>query len=95
MRHDYHGSRSYEMDEPPIGRTSLALAWILSGAKRRFKSFMLWAAPPSSSTTLLDHGERHFSKLGARPAPKRPRRGDQCPFPTKAPRAENDWRVLP
>ena len=95
MRRDYHGSRTNELDEPGIGQTSLALAWILSGAKRRFRSFLLWAAPPSSSTILLDDGERHFSKLGARPSKRRPGRPDDCPFPKKRLRSNNDWRVLP
>lgn len=95
MRRDYHGSRIYEMDESPVGQTSLALAWILGGTKKRLKRFLMWAAPPSSSTTLLDHGERHFSKLGARPSKQQAVRADDCPFPKKAPRTDNNWRVLP
>ena len=91
MRRDFHGSRIYEMDEAPVGQTSLALAWILSGTRKRLRRFLMWAAPPSSSTTLLHKGERHFSKLGA----QRPVRADDCPFPKKATRTDKDWRVLP
>ena len=95
MRRDFHGSGIYETDDAPVGQASLALAWILNGTRRRLKRFIMWAAPPSSSTTLLHHGERHFSKLGARPSNQPPARADDCPFPKKAPRTDNNWRVLP
>ena len=95
MRRDFHGSGIYESDEAAIGQTSLALAWILSGAKRRLKSFLLWAAPPSSSTTLLNDGDRHFSQLGERASKPRPDRAEDCPFPKSGVQASNDWRVLP
>ena len=92
MRRDYHGSGTYELDEPAISRTSLTIAWILSGAKRRLRRFLLWAAPPSSSRTLLRDGKRSFSKLGAQESTRRPA---DCPFPKELPRPGNDWRVLP
>jgi len=95
MRKDYHASGKYEVDEPAISQTSLALAWILSGAKRRLRSFLLWAAPPSSPTTLLKDGERHFSQLGARSSKQPAVRADECPFPREAPQSNNNWRVLP
>ena len=66
MGRDYHGSRTYDADEPRIGRTNLAFAWALSSAKRRLRNLLLWAAPPSSSRTLLQNGKRSFSELGAR-----------------------------
>jgi hypothetical protein len=95
MRKDYHASGNYEVDEPAISQTGLALAWFLSGAKRRLRSFLLWAAPPSSSATLLNDGERHFSQLGARSSKRPAVRGDESPFPTEAARFNNNWRVLP
>jgi hypothetical protein len=95
MRRDFHGSGIYDLDEPAVGQTSLALAWLLDGTKRRFRRFLMWAAPPSSSETLLRDGERHFSKLGASPSKQPAVRTDDGPFPKKAPRTDNNWRVLP
>jgi hypothetical protein len=95
MGRDYHGSRTYDADEPRIGRTNLAFAWALSSAKRRLRNLLLWAAPPSSSRTLLQNGKRSFSELGARSPKPTPVRADDCPFPKRAPRPNNDWRVLP
>jgi hypothetical protein len=95
MRRDFHGSRTYERDEPAVGQTSLALAWFFSGTRRRLKKFLLWAAPPSSSRTLLNNGERRFSQLGARPSKQHPVRAADCPLPKKPARPSNDWRVLP
>jgi hypothetical protein len=94
MRKDYHASGNYEVDEPAISQTGLALAWVLSGAKRRLRRFLFWAAPPSSAS-LLDDGDRHFSQLGARPSKRPSARADECPFPTEAPQSNNNWRVLP
>jgi hypothetical protein len=94
MRKDYHASGNYELGQPAISQTGLALAWILSGAKRRLKSFLSWAAPPSSSAFLSD-GERHFSQLGSHPSKQPAARADDCPFPAKASLTENNWRVLP
>ena len=95
MRRDYHGSGIYDADDAPVGQASLALAWLVSGTKQRLRRFLMWAAPPSSSTMLLHDGERHFSKLGARPSKQPPARADDCPFPKKAPRTDNNWRILP
>lgn len=94
MRRDYHGSRTYETEET-AGQTSLALAWLLSGTTKSLKRFLMWAAPPSSSTTLLHNGEWHLSKLGAQRPKQPPARADDCPFPKKASRTANNWRVLP
>ena len=96
-RRDYHGSRSYDLEEPAISRASLLLAWIVSGAKRRFRTMLDWVAPPSSSTTLLRDGERGFSLLGSDESSERRARAVDCPFPTGSPRKPNpnDWRLLP
>lgn len=95
MRRDFHGSGIYDLDDAPDGQASMALAWIVDGAKRRFRRFLMWAAPPSSSETLVRDGERHFSKLGAQPSKPAPVRADDGSFPKKANRTDNNWRVLP
>jgi hypothetical protein len=94
MRRDFHGSGIYDLDDAPVGQASLALAWIVDGTKRQFKRFLMWAAPPSGSATLVRGGERNFSKLGAQPS-KEPVRADDCPFPKKTARTDHNWRVLP
>ena len=95
MRRDFHASGIYDLDDAPVGQASMALAWIVDGAKRRFRRFIMWAAPPSSSQTLVRNGEQHFSKLGAQQPKQAPVRAEDCPFPKKANRTDNNWRVLP
>ncbi len=88
-RSEYHNSRSYAVDDAPIGQFELMLAWIVLKAKTILKA----GKRPTSSTVLMADGRRHFSLIGA----KRERRvlPDDCPFPTRPPATANDWRVLP
>jgi hypothetical protein len=76
---DYHGSRSYELDEAIVGLSGMK--WLMNGLRRMFR------APPRrpSSRVLLHDGERHFSLLGTPSLGKPSRRVADCPFPTNTP----------
>ena len=82
---DYHGSRSYGGQEPPVKMLGLTLAWVLNIVRGKLRRVR---AP----VVLLHDGEHNFSLLGA---DSRSGSAD-CPFPIKAEIPDRrDWRVLP
>ena len=91
---DYHGSRPYDSDEPPVGPFNLFRGWTGTIA-RRLRG--LSATRPSSSTVLVANGKRNFTVLGERSSEGMPGNAAACPFPTKADNDHDprDWRVLP
>jgi hypothetical protein len=93
--HDYHGSRTYEASEPPIGRFSLMLHWIANVVRRRARKIAGRSSPPAFELF-------HFSLLGDdnRGGPR------SATLPSRPPAANlpgrpaanlnaRDWRVLP
>lgn len=65
---DYHGSRSYDGEQPAEGfihhfrlRASLTFAWI----RLQIEKFIALTAAPLR-TSLVHHGEKHFTVLGSR-----------------------------
>ena len=94
---DYHGSKSYEADEPPIGRARLIAASLAIAARRIFRDLLNALAPSSSSTVLLRNSERTFSLLGSDTSNRPDRSAEDSPFPldTGIARDARDWRVLP
>lgn len=90
---DYHGSRSYDRDERPVGQFSLTMAWLLNMAREMVAKV---AARPSAPTVLLRDGKHSFSLLGAESPSAFRDEAASCPFPLKAtPPDKRDWRVLP
>jgi hypothetical protein len=85
---DYHGSRSYGSEDPPVGTFSLTIAWLGEVVKSKLRNLRVGSAPP---VVLLHDGEHNFSLLGA----KAPARAADCPFPTKPELDRRNWRVLP
>lgn len=85
---DYHGSRTYGSEEPPVGTFSLAIAWLGEIIKSKLRKLSVGSTPPA---VLLHDGEHNFTLLGA----KAPARAADCPFPTKETIDRRNWRVLP
>lgn len=90
---DYHGSRSYESEAPPVGQLSLLVAWSASIVKGTLRKMLKSVAPPTSPEILVRGGDRRFSLLGG----KSYDRPADCPFPMDAGRSHNprDSRVFP
>ena len=80
---DYHGSRSYESDEPKITQFSILNAWLAS----KVRQMIAYVARPTPSAVLLRDGQRNFSVLGG--SRKRLERPAECPFPTTLQRPPN------
>lgn len=91
---NYRNSRIYEAsDPPPIGQSSLIIAWLVTGTKRAvhiFLDFVLGAAPPRPD---LGSEDWQFTTLGS----QRRRRSKIRRFPDEVSRRSDDrnWRVLP
>ena len=63
---DYHGSRTYGVDETAVSRLRLDLAVLGGWVKQQFEKMMRAGAPRSEDfRTLLDARQRNFSLLGA------------------------------
>jgi len=95
MKRDYHGSRTYEHEGHNSAWTYSSLARGWKAAKRQLRRLLDWGSPQPSSRILLRDGEWHLSQLGGSEARPRPPKPAECPFPTEAPRPNNNWRVLP
>jgi hypothetical protein len=85
---DYHGSRSYGLEQPAVGKFSLTVAWLGEIVKSKLRKLRSGSTAP---VVLLHDGEHNFSLLGA----KAPARASDCPFPTKPKMDRRNWRVLP
>ena len=91
--YDYHGSRTYERNEPEVGHFSLMLHWT-ANVVREWGRRLTRRTPPPAFTSF------EFSVLGGE-------KGDaMMPTPSHAPAANapgrpaanvnlRDWRVLP
>jgi hypothetical protein len=86
-RGDYHGSRTYGLEEP-LSRFTLMLAWIANVARTRF-------GPQRAAISLFD-GESHFTLLGdSERGVKLGSANDPLPAQRSAAGNANDWRVFP
>ena len=89
---DYHGSRSYQADEPRTRRLKALIEWLAHLTRRQTPSL-----GDRAKSGALPLGAKHgFSLLGASsPAPAR--RTADCPFPVKSGNSPfaPDWRILP
>jgi hypothetical protein len=86
---DYHGSRSYGGQEPPVNMLSLMAAWVVGIVRGKLRRAHARSVSP---VVLLHDGQHSFSLLGA----KSRSGGADCPFPIKAEVPDRrDWRVLP
>jgi hypothetical protein len=86
---DYHGSRSYVGNEPPVNMLGLTFAWMANIVRGKLRKLGTRSVSP---VVLLHDGQHSFSLLGANS------RSDaaDCPFPIKAEIPDRrDWRVLP
>jgi hypothetical protein len=87
---DYHGSHSYEADEPSAPVFRLVLAWLASIGRAKLRTRR---ARPMSPGVLLHDGQHNFTVLGA----SHSRSSADTPWPhdIKSGFADNDRRVLP
>ena len=94
--YDYHGSRTYDRNEPAIGRFSLMLHWIANVVRGRARRLSGRSSPPAF---LLLDGKHNFSLLGdnrARAsAASLGRQAANVPGRPAANVNVRDWRVLP
>jgi hypothetical protein len=84
---DYHGSRRYEgaQSVPALAehlrlRVTLTFAW----AGLLIRNLLRFGAGSPRTSTIVDHGEKHFTLLGVRP-PAVPARSISDIFPIPAP----------
>lgn len=67
---DYHGSRAYAGDPPAhVDHFRLNLSLTFAWAKLQIEKFMRLGAPPQETSSLLSHGEKHFTLLGSKEQP--------------------------
>jgi hypothetical protein len=83
---DYHGSRRYGGAQPAhriLDDVRLRVALIVAYVRLNIERLLRFRAAPDRTFSLIDHGEKHFSLLGARPRAVRPRRPitDMFPIP--------------
>ena len=81
---DYHGSRRYDGPRPAyliLDHLRLRLSLIVAWAGLQVEKWLHLGARPLRTSSLIDHGEKHFSLLGARPRAARPRRPITDIFP--------------
>jgi hypothetical protein len=95
MKHtDYHGSRSYEADNPPVTHLSLMATWARAIFQHKMSGWLKVGARRPPSRRIVRDSKRGFSILGGENLPNA--RPADCPFPTR-PINDNprDWRVFP
>jgi len=85
---NYHGSRSYGSEEPPLKLSSVMIAWLAEIIKTKLRKRR---PPPRPAALMLNDQGRKFSMLGtdSRAVPA------DCPFPVRAHIRKSDRRVLP
>ena len=69
---DYHGSRRYDGQESAriaLEALRLRVSLIVGWAALQTRKFLHLGARPPRTSSLVDHGEKHFTLLGARPQP--------------------------
>jgi hypothetical protein len=94
---DYHGSRTYDLEEPNSGWMSDVWSSFVAVGKRPFRALLKFATRSSSTTVLLDQDGPHFSLLGAGRRTGAGESAASCPFPTEL-KSQHDpraWRVYP
>ena len=94
---DYHGSRSYERDEPPLSQLGLMMAWATGVVSGGLRNLLKSGARSSASKILLRDGEHRFSLLGSDGRGGSNGKAVDCPFPTRSndPGIHCDSRVFP
>jgi hypothetical protein len=93
--YDYHGSRSYEANEPAIGRLSLMLHWIANVIRDRARKLAGRSSPPAFTVfnfSLLGDDNRGGPRSAT--LPSRPPAAN-LPGRPAANLNARDWRVLP
>jgi hypothetical protein len=91
---DYHGSRRYDGPRPAhliLDHLRLRLSLIAAWVGLQVEKWLHLGATPLRTSSLIDHGEKHFSLLGARPRPARARPPitDIFPIPDSIDRPRN------
>ncbi|HEU4695911.1 MAG TPA: hypothetical protein VFR92_02990 [Sphingomicrobium sp.] len=93
--YDYHGSRSYEANEPAIGRLSLMLHWVANVIRDRARKLAGRSSPPAFTVfnfSLLGDDSKD-ERVSARLASHQP--PANVPGRPAANLNVRDWRVFP
>jgi hypothetical protein len=81
---DYHGSRRYDGAQSArtiLDHLRLRVSLIVAYVGLQIEKLRHLGVSPLRPSALIDHGEKHFSLLGARPRAARPRRPITDIFP--------------
>ncbi len=92
---DYHGSRSYAVDEPPVGTAGRITAWLARLGRALANIVVRSGRSPSDLSALLFEGQRSFTQLGGDNRRQSSDQGLDDLFPTKPTTRDNNFRVLP
>ncbi len=93
-QYDYHGSRSYEANEPVIGRPSLMLHWVANVMHERWRKLTGRSSPAAFTVfnfSLLgdDKNDQITARLASPPT------AANVPGRPAANLNVRDWRVFP
>ena len=81
---DYHGSRRYDGPQSAnlvFDHLRLRVSLIVAHVGLQIEKLRQFGVAPLRTAALIDHGEKHFSLLGARPRAVRARRPITDIFP--------------
>ena len=84
---DYHGSRRYDGAQSAnliLDHLRLRVSLIVAYVGVQIQKMLHFGVAPLRTSSLIDHGEKHFASLGVRPRAVRMRRSITDIFPIPA-----------
>lgn len=67
---DYHGTRAYAGDPPAhVDHSRLNVSLTFAWVKLKIEKFIRLGTPAPKASSLVAHGERHFTLLGSKEQP--------------------------